>query len=1182
MAMDGRVALDERLLIEQLEGADTTRLATLLANPTPEQERTLRAYLGDGPYGRMRASAVGQSRGRARAGARGNVMVLHGIMGGELTLFESDAHRTPIWVRVLRLLAGAFTRLGLDARGKSVERVEATGILKRYYGEQLLALQGAGWRTHAFWYDWRLDIQESAARLARRIAECFGDEPVHLVAHSMGGLVCRAFIRDNRPLWDSWWQGKGARGGRLIMLGTPNHGSFRIPQLLTGLNDVLRAVALLDFENSREELVRIAASFDGVFQMLPSPLVLPQVAKLYDSRLYEVPIDGRRFDLARRFHERLADVVDRERMVYVAGSGQPTSVGVKSYDREGLRSLAGYDVSTAGDGTVPHQLGRLSDAGGGQVDTYYVAADHQDLPVDARVVGAMDDLLTQGRTERLSRTPLGTRAGREAAAHDPAAAAQLLRQRARFEEEVNRRRQGLRVARDRGGVAERDTPVSRDEAALMDLLYRGSAAPASEAPVVAEVGSSPPAGPPVSPLGARRAPAPGLRVQFLSADLGGVGVEVVPPGPPAVDAIAVGHYIGVRPAAAELALDIALSGGPETPEDQRLLTNFTERRIIRGDLGQPFFLEDARPGPPGARLPSRLVAIAGMGHPGRFGAPELVLLVRELLWSLGRLGRRHLAAVLIGSGKGNLSSDLAGSIVRSARSWLEGACQALSRSELDMKKHVEVITIVDNDPERLLRTEEAFREQAGDFRGSGVAIEVVGLPDQVRRDLRKAAATKARERALASLVPAPRDGHLRREEEEDAIRGKHPSRMTLDLEGDQYRFGAVTKDASIPERVVPVDPGLVGQVNRELMQAETRELQQRRGEFLYRLVFPGEFHEVLASPDPLVITCDATVARIHWEMLARPSPPAGDGIGGAEARFISRERSLTRQLRTVFAPPPEPPPPPSRVLRVLIVGDTDADQPLPGAQAEAMQVKERFEALSSERPGTVEVRALIGPGEATRARVMEELIMSRYDVFHFAGHCVYDEAQRARSGLLFTGGERLSANELSRVDRAPGLVFCNACESGITPDRSDRSSSALAPTFAEAFFARGVQNFVCTGWPVDDRAALTFAEVFYRRLLGLPAPDQTNGDRRGARAAPEPIHLALLEARRAVAAMQEGLRTWGAYQHYGNPYFTLIEAATAAPVVALPSGQRGARKPEAARAVRMRRSSPRRGAAPRK
>ena len=46
----------------------------------------------------------------------------------------------------------------------------------------------------------------------------------------------------------------------------------------------------------------------------------------------------------------------------------------------------------------------------------------------------------------------------------------------------------------------------------------------------------------------------------------------------------------------------------------------------------------------------RLIAIAGMGYAGRFGTPELTVLARELCWSLGRLGKRHLATVLIGSG----------------------------------------------------------------------------------------------------------------------------------------------------------------------------------------------------------------------------------------------------------------------------------------------------------------------------------------------------------------------------------------------------------------------------------------------------------------------------------------------------------------------------------------------------
>ena len=87
-----------------------------------------------------------------------------------------------------------------------------------------------------------------------------------------------------------------------------------------------------------------------------------------------------------------------------------------------------------------------------------------------------------------------------------------------------------------------------------------------------------------------------------------------------------------------------------------------------------------------------------------------------------------------------------------------------------------------------------------------------------------------------------------------------------------------------------------------------------------------------------------------------------------------------------------------------------------------------------------------------------------------------------------------------------------------------------------AFFARGVSNLVCTAWPVNDAAALEFAATLYRRLLGLP--DGGNG---AAPHQPAPLHVAMREARRAIAVRDYGARTWGAYQHYGNPHFRLFE-----------------------------------------
>ena len=115
----------------------------------------------------------------------------------------------------------------------------------------------------------------------------------------------------------------------------------------------------------------------------------------------------------------------------------------------------------------------------------------------------------------------------------------------------------------------------------------------------------------------------------------------------------------------------------------------------------------------------------------------------------------------------------------------------------------------------------------------------------------------------------------------------------------------------------------------------------------------------------------------------------------------------------------------------------------------------------------------------------------------------------------------------------PKFIFSNACESGITPDRSELRSAGLAPSFAEAFFARGVANFVCTAWPVDDTMAQLFARRLYSGLLGLIEVGK-----------PEPMHAAMREARLKIATEPGGNRTWGAYQHYGNPYFRLFHSVT--------------------------------------
>jgi hypothetical protein len=91
----------------------------------------------------------------------------------------------------------------------------------------------------------------------------------------MGGLVAHNFIRLHREIWEQMRQGNQSRGGRLIMLGTPNFGSFAIPQALTGVESLVRLLAAADVQHNLSELLAVLNSFVGTYELLPAPSKLP-------------------------------------------------------------------------------------------------------------------------------------------------------------------------------------------------------------------------------------------------------------------------------------------------------------------------------------------------------------------------------------------------------------------------------------------------------------------------------------------------------------------------------------------------------------------------------------------------------------------------------------------------------------------------------------------------------------------------------------------------------------------------------------------------------------------------------------------------------------------------------------------------------------------------------------------
>ena len=1152
---------DEREFIARVEASDPDEFKDILTAPNADEERVLRVHLGDTRYQRMHGMALRRGSARRAAGQpRGNVVVLHGVMGSELSVFDRRGDGDHIWINLLRIANGRLDQLQLDEDGRTEflagADVRTTGILKRYYGELLLSL-AESWNVRGFWFDWRKDLNVSAAELQAQLSGWFDDDdPVHIVAHSMGGLVARTFIRSHPQRWEAMWdagveskdpqlaRAAGTLGGRLVMLGTPNHGSFAIPQAIFGLDDTIQKLALIDLRHSTGELLTILNSFVGSFQMLPSPFELPEVEPLYDPGTYgDLDILEHRLSNARKHHERLRGVVDPERMVTIAGSNRPTYTGITDFAN--LAHRDGYAVTWDGDGRVPHQLSHLQTSDNLPVRTYFVDEDHGGLPANPEVLAALDDVLKTGTTTRLRETVPAVRRGGAAKAADAARAKLAADEQAeavRLEALLARSRTwrtaagaaqpGATRARNLPGDLDPATnPVtfaSRDERQIEEILAKGL-------------------------LTSREIPGAGaITVPFEPATIeirivgGGIGdldnvVGKITDGDP-VDAIAVGHYLGSRPEARELELDRAISGTASRADDSDLLiTQLTERGTIRGDLGQTFFLQDPRTDAGAA--PGRMIAITGVGVPGRFGQPELTVVVRELCWALGRLGKRHLATVLIGIGQGNLSPEDA------ALAWIHGIKGAITGSLGSEGRSLRRITFVERDPDKVRAIQDTIRQEVERLLVSRrLTIDCVFLDDVQLTKME----------AGWSDFTKHRDQTARRLQNEDPD-GVVSTRLTATLGQGIYSFGAISDGAAIPERRIPLDPDLVRDANDELAAAWDLEKQYERGQFLGQLLFPAEFRPQLTTSAPLVLMLDTTTARVHWEMVApsdqsiatfSPTPTRQDGVtNDFDARqFLGTSRGVTRQLRTTFAPPPQPPPPPRRLIRVLVVADPAEDNRLPGAEAEGAAVAdlfERFNDVQGHSENRVEVVRLLGPQEATRTNVLRQLILRSYDVMHFAGHCIYDHEHPEASGWIFTNGTRITANELNRIDRVPGFIFSNACESGITPDRSELRSVELAPSFAESFFQRGVSNFVCTAWPVDDIAAQEFALTLYEGLLGMHPADETR--RQYDPAKPGQMHVAMRNARLAIATTASGAQTWGAYQHYGNPYLRFFDSSSMEP-----------------------------------
>lgn len=339
----------------------------------------LNAYFGDVEYRELCQLA---KLAATRRNSRGKwVFILPGIMGSRLGSTHRKASNL-LWLHPTAVANGGLMQLALPG----TRALRALGVMLPGYLKLRLSLEVAGFRPVFHPFDWRLDLE----RLGRAFAgtlENVGAGKVLVVAHSMGGLVARAALAQDRK----------RRIGKLIQLGAPNEGSYAPVQALRAVYPTVRKLAALDHDgHSAEQLAReVFRTLPGLYQMLPAAQN-PGDCDFFDAATW--PDDGLAPDaklLARaaRVHDKMPAADGR--CAAIVGIDQETITSASIHDG-GIE----YTIRRDGDGTVPCSRARWADA-----PTWFVAENHGALTNNNAVLGAVIDILKSGDSSRLSNAP---------------------------------------------------------------------------------------------------------------------------------------------------------------------------------------------------------------------------------------------------------------------------------------------------------------------------------------------------------------------------------------------------------------------------------------------------------------------------------------------------------------------------------------------------------------------------------------------------------------------------------------------------------------------------------------------------------------------------------------------------------------------------------------------------------
>ncbi len=343
----------------------------------------------------------GQVFSNTVTGTRPIVIVLPGIMGSNLS-----ANDKLVWINYLRFLAGELINIDIKSAG-----IEAPSLIKTSYEKIVKHLQQS-YDVVTFAFDWRVQLNKSAEIFKNKIEELLSyKQPIKIIGHSMGGVLVRDFMVTHRATWEKLNQ---SAGFKLVFLGSPLGGSYRIPFVLMGNDAIIDKLSKLDIFHSKRELLAVFAKFPGLLSLLPFTAdkdrnfgdikTWQQLTDAKGDAEWPVPTAADLKTFAAYRDQVIAGIKDADyaNAVYIAGKDKSTPVGYRidttSAGKEIVfLSTAEGDQSVTWETGIPKKMIENN-------SVYYVNVSHGGLSMEPTLFRGIEEILSTGATSQFSKT----------------------------------------------------------------------------------------------------------------------------------------------------------------------------------------------------------------------------------------------------------------------------------------------------------------------------------------------------------------------------------------------------------------------------------------------------------------------------------------------------------------------------------------------------------------------------------------------------------------------------------------------------------------------------------------------------------------------------------------------------------------------------------------------------------